>query len=83
MASAGFGGAGLASAAGIGLVLTESTAILRPHDMYVAGTAEAEESLRALIDEWAHAGQPDHAALQPVLRRSAEGFGVEVPIQNS
>jgi hypothetical protein len=48
--------------------------------MYVAGTGEAEQSLRALIGEWVHAGRPDHGALRPILVRSAEGFGVEVRI---
>lgn len=46
--------------------------------MVVAGTGQAEESLRALIKEWAHAGRPGHAALQPILIPRPEGFSVEV-----
>ncbi|HWR48206.1 MAG TPA: hypothetical protein VN327_11435, partial [Pseudonocardiaceae bacterium] len=67
LASAGCGGVGPGSASGIGLVLTDSAAILRPRDMYVAGTGEAEESLRALIKEWTHTGRGEHTALQPIL----------------
>jgi hypothetical protein len=78
LASAGFGGVGPGSASGIGLVFTSSAAVLRPRDMYVAGTGEAEESLRALITEWTRAGQPDHTALQPILTHGSEGFSVEV-----
>lgn len=78
LASAGFGGVEPASAWGIGIVLTDSAAFLRPRDMIVAGTGEAEESLRALIKEWAHAGRPDHTALQPILIPGSEGFSVEV-----
>lgn len=82
LASAGFGGTGPASASGIGLVLTESVAFLRPRDMYVAGAGLAEESLRALIEDWALAGQPDHAALKPVLVRNAADFDVKVRIES-
>jgi hypothetical protein len=46
--------------------------------MYVAGTGQAEELLRALIKEWTHAGRPDHAALQPILIPGPDGFSVEV-----
>jgi protein-L-isoaspartate(D-aspartate) O-methyltransferase len=82
LASAGFGGAGLASASGIGLVLADSAAVLRPQDMYLAGTEETEKSLRALIEEWVQAGRPDHTALEPTLLPGAEGFGVEVHIHS-
>ena len=78
LASAGFGGVGPGSASGIGLVLTDSAAVLRPRDMYVAGTGEAEESLRTLIKEWTRAGRPDHTALKPILNPGSEGFRVEV-----
>ncbi len=78
LACAGFGGVGPASAWGIGLVLTDSAAVLRPRDLYVAGTGQAEESLRALTEEWEQAGRPDHTALQPILIPGPEGFRVEV-----
>lgn len=78
LASAGFGGVGPGCAWGIGIVLTDSAAVLRAGDMYVAGTGEAEESLRALVKEWTHAGRGDHTALQPILIPGSEGFSVEV-----
>ncbi|MGH3825760.1 MAG: protein-L-isoaspartate O-methyltransferase family protein [Pseudonocardiaceae bacterium] len=81
LASAGFSGIGLSSASGMGLVLADSAAVLRPRDMLVAGTGQAEESLRALITEWAHAGRPDHTALQPILIPDSAGFRVEVGIR--
>lgn len=58
--------------------LARSAAVLRPRDIVVAGTGQAEESLRALITEWAHAGRPDHTALQPILIPDPAGFNVEV-----
>jgi hypothetical protein len=78
--SAGFARVGPASTWGIGLVRTDSAAVLRPGDMDIAGTEEAEESLRALITEWAHAGQPDHTALRPILIPSLGGFSIEVQV---
>ncbi|MGH3854240.1 MAG: protein-L-isoaspartate O-methyltransferase family protein [Pseudonocardiaceae bacterium] len=74
LASAGFSGVGPGSASGIGLVLADSAAILRPRDILVAGTGQAEESLRALITEWVGAGRPDHTALQPILIPDPAGF---------
>ncbi|MGH3720812.1 MAG: protein-L-isoaspartate O-methyltransferase family protein [Pseudonocardiaceae bacterium] len=76
LASAGSSGVGPGSASGIGLVLTDSAAVLRPRDMVVAGTGQAEESLRALITQWAHAGRPNHTALQPILIPGPAGFSV-------
>lgn len=80
LASAGFARVGPASTWGIGLVRTDSAAVLRPGDMYIAGAEEAEESLRTLITEWAHTGQPDHTALRPILIPSLGGFSIEVHV---
>lgn len=73
LASAGVGGHW-----GLGLVLGDSAAFLRPDDIYVAGTHCAQDQLHALIAEWEHAGSPDHTGLQPHLTEQPDGFGVRV-----
>lgn len=77
---------GLASAGvdghwGIGLVLGDSAAFLRPDDFYLAylaGTHHAQDQLCALLAAWEKAGSPDHTALQPHLTEQPDGFGVRV-----
>lgn len=73
LASAGVGGHW-----GIGLVLGDSAAFLRPDDIYLAGTRCAQDQLCALIAAWEHAGSPDHTALQPHLAEAPDGFSVRV-----
>ncbi|MGH3930568.1 MAG: protein-L-isoaspartate O-methyltransferase family protein [Pseudonocardiaceae bacterium] len=73
LASAGVGGDW-----GIGLLLGDSAAFLRPDDIHVAGTHGAQDQLCALIAEWEHAGSPDHTRLQPHLTDQPDGFGVRV-----
>lgn len=73
LASAGAGGHW-----GLGLVLGDSAALLRPDDMYVAGTRHAEDQLRALFAEWERGGRLDHTSLEPHLAEGPDGFGVRV-----
>ncbi|MGQ0718260.1 MAG: protein-L-isoaspartate O-methyltransferase family protein [Pseudonocardiales bacterium] len=73
LASAGVGGGW-----GIGIVLGDSAALLRPDDIYVAGTYHAEDRFRALLVEWEQAGRPDHTSLEPRLTEGPDGFGVRV-----
>lgn len=81
LASAGFSGVGPGSASGIGLVLADSAAILRPRDILVAGTGQTEESLRALLTEWMQGGRPDHTTADPHPRASGlRGRGTSVAL---
>lgn len=73
LASAGVGGGW-----GIGIVLGDSAAFLRPDDIYVAGTHHAEERFRTLLAEWEQAGRPDHTSLEPQLTGGPDGFDVRV-----
>lgn len=73
LASAGVGGHW-----GIGLVLGDSAAFLRPDDIYLAGTHRAQDQLCAVLAAWEQAGSPDHTALQPHLTEQPDGFGVRV-----
>lgn len=74
----GLASAGTADRWGLGLVLGDSAAFLRPDDIYVAGTTRAEDQLRALLSEWEQAGRPDHTLLEPHLAEGPDGFGVHV-----
>ncbi|MGH3996752.1 MAG: hypothetical protein ACRDTJ_04735, partial [Pseudonocardiaceae bacterium] len=74
----GLASAGVGSDWGIGLVLGDSAALLRPDDMYVAGTHHAEDQLRALLAEWERGDRLDHTSLEPHLTEGPDGFGVRV-----
>jgi len=63
---------------GIGLVLGDSAAFLRPDDICLAGTRCAQDQLCALIAAWEHAGSLGHTALQPHVTEAPDGFGVRV-----
>ncbi|MGH3872157.1 MAG: protein-L-isoaspartate O-methyltransferase family protein [Pseudonocardiaceae bacterium] len=74
----GLASAGVGSGWGMGLVLGDSAAFLRPTDIYVAGTHHAEDRLRALLAEWEQAGGPGHTCLEPQLTGGPDGFDVRV-----
>jgi protein-L-isoaspartate(D-aspartate) O-methyltransferase len=76
----GLASAGTADRWGLGLVLGDSAAFLRPDDIYLAGTHRAEDQLRALLGEWEQAGRPDHTVLEPHLAEGPDGFGVHVTV---
>ncbi len=74
----GLASTGVGSDWGIGLILGDSAAFLRPDDIYVAGTRHAEDQLRVLLTEWEQTGRPDHTALETYLTEEPDGFGVHV-----
>jgi hypothetical protein len=74
---------GLASAGtgddwGIGVVHSDSAAVLCHTDLYVAGTARAEDQLRVVLSAWEDVGRPDHTLLEPHLTAGPDGFGVNL-----
>ncbi|MGH3547893.1 MAG: protein-L-isoaspartate O-methyltransferase family protein [Pseudonocardiaceae bacterium] len=74
----GLASAGVGSDWGIGLVLSDSAAFLRPDDILVAGGHHAEDRLRTLMAEWQQAGRPDHTSLRPHLTAELDGFRVQL-----
>jgi protein-L-isoaspartate(D-aspartate) O-methyltransferase len=74
----GLASAGMGDDWGIGVVPSDSAAVLRNTDIHVAGTARAEDQLRALLSEWEDAGRPDYTSLDPYLTAGPDGFSVQV-----
>ncbi|MBV9010790.1 MAG: methyltransferase domain-containing protein [Pseudonocardiales bacterium] len=74
----GLASAGIGDHWGLGVVHSDSAAVLRHTDLHVAGTAGAEDQLCALLSEWEDAGRPDHTSLEPHLTAGPDGFGVNL-----